>query len=161
MDHHCPYVGTCVGRRNYKYYVLFLLYTTVSLFDCVLDAGSVVLSSPSDWSNVSLVVLGVVGLLEIVLGSSVAYLLLWHAMQMLHNCTTIEWYQAQKYSRVHQTKLASFPWPRTFPVQSAHDAGMRKNLESVLGRQRLWWFLPLSISLLSPKKENEEKKEEV
>ena len=144
MDHHCPYVGTCIGRRNYKYYVLFLLYTTVSLFDCVLDAANVVLSSPSDWSNTSLVVVGVVGLLEIVLGSSVAYLLLWHSMQMLHNCTTIEWYQAQKKNRVHKTKLARFPWPRTFPSESTNDGGVKKNLESVLGaRSRVWWLLPV------------------
>lgn len=39
MDHHCPFIGNCVGANNHGYFILFLVFTLVS---CLYVLGMVI-----------------------------------------------------------------------------------------------------------------------
>ncbi|KAM0787748.1 hypothetical protein ACM66B_003805 [Microbotryomycetes sp. NB124-2] len=162
MDHHCPWVGSCVGARNYKYFYNFLQWSSMYLV-FVLVADLLALALPSGTNNFSpdaqvIVVIALAALF------SLFTLSLWtaHTRLILLNMTTIEEMalarmKARERSvltgefgllhplRIWRTRKAwDHEWGRLGKEGNLWWLGSaRANWEMVMGKRKLGWLLPV------------------
>jgi DHHC palmitoyltransferase len=136
LEHHCFFIGACVGHQNHKAFVLFLVYAVVGLSIACLTFASHFFGSaaaeedmarcqpllPAPW------VLWVSFVVSFALVLALCRILLFQVNVVSTNTTSIE--------RSHRRwrERDGFAWP--------YDLGWRGNWSELVGRNPALWFLP-------------------
>ncbi|CCG82059.1 Predicted protein [Taphrina deformans PYCC 5710] len=147
MDHHCPWLATCIGFRNQKQFVQFLLY--VSLWCGIMCTVSGIflhdfftVNQPEEtepqFLPINWVVLLVVsGVVALVVGGFGA----WHVSLILRNYTTIEHMEETRFKGDQRRYLQAQSPKDKFNI---FNLTYRENWSQVFGDSVIMWFIPIA-----------------
>eukprot|EP00668_Euglena_longa_P000291 GGOE01000386.1.p1 GENE.GGOE01000386.1~~GGOE01000386.1.p1 ORF type:complete len:242 (-),score=48.16 GGOE01000386.1:152-877(-) len=138
MDHHCPWIGGCVGYHNHRYFILFIVYLGAScLWACitvVLNRLRVLKKGEEDDEDTFVVMVFTFGICLAVFMAMLAFFL-WNGYLIVTNQTTIEYH----YNRGKRDYMKSRGTVWTNP----YDIGIIRNLQEIFGPFNSPWAMLL------------------
>ncbi len=155
MDHRCPWLNSCIGFYNYKYFYLFMFYIVLLgnfVAISLIIEGSYMLkriSDPQGYRDASGFDLGAYPYVFVIYGGIVlliistgTFVLVYHTYLISYNKTTIENIrEADKscYNRCLNRRPSHTP----LYDPALYDIGLSRNWKSVMGSSYFFWPLPI------------------
>lgn len=140
MDHHCPWINNCVGHKNHKYFLLFLIYASLGILYVLLLIVITFIDAMKDpkGSEDFLAIFGLTILATIMLplGLALIMLLSWQLWLVSSNTTSIE---NEEFDKLRYTLRKE---GKAYKHVNVYSLGTMPNFKSVFGPKVLWWWLP-------------------
>jgi len=108
MDHHCPWLATCVGFHNYKAFILFCTYVTLFCYTCFGVSGAFLydefsrLDPKHSSLGINMILLAIIAFM---FGLVMTGFTGWHLHLAVKNMTTIECLEKTRYLGTLQKQL--------------------------------------------------------
>eukprot|EP01116_Phalansterium_solitarium_P001059 TRINITY_DN1085_c0_g4_i1.p1 TRINITY_DN1085_c0_g4~~TRINITY_DN1085_c0_g4_i1.p1 ORF type:complete len:264 (-),score=71.44 TRINITY_DN1085_c0_g4_i1:380-1171(-) len=134
MDHHCPWTLNCIGFRNYRYFVLIIMWASASIsFALLTNLGTTydAWNAPNKQADEYLILTSFV--LSCFQLFNVLPLFMFHLWLISKNMTTLEF--LEKYQQAIDK-----------PYENPFNVGFVQNWTQVFGPNPLLWFLPVSVN---------------
>jgi len=135
MDHHCPWINSCVCFNNYKFFILFLGYALVyCLFIACSSLPYFVQFWKGDLEGAGRFHILFLFFVSVMFAISLVSLFGYHIYLILVNRTTLEAFRPPLFRNGVTDK-------------NGYNLGCYKNFCEVFGYRKLLWFLPIFTSV--------------